>query len=97
MANSKWFLWIGLFLGCTGIGTIGGLIMVAIYFYNDYTGKQPKYDKEEYADSTLKEHTWQKYHILRIRSKEALTAKGIVSVVFVDIILRENAMIVHAV
>ena len=71
--------------------------MVAIYFYNDYTGKQPKYDKEEYADSTLKEHTWQKYHILRIRSKEALTAKGIVSVVFVDIILRENAMIVHAV
>ena len=35
--------------------------MVAIYFYNDYTGKQPKYDKEEYADSTLKEHIWQKY------------------------------------
>jgi len=57
MANSKWFLWIGLFLCCTGIGTIGGIIMVAIYFYNDYTGKQPKYDKEQYADSTLKEHT----------------------------------------
>ena len=56
MANSKWFLWVGLFLCCTGIGTIGGLIMVAIYFYNDYTGKQPKYDKEQYADSTLKEH-----------------------------------------
>ena len=71
--------------------------MVAKYYYNDYTGKQPKYDKEEYADSTLKEHTWQKYHILRIRSKEALTAKGIASVVFVDIILRESAMIAHAV
>ena len=25
--------------------------------FADYTGKQPKYDKEEYADSTLKEHT----------------------------------------
>ena len=56
MKNSKWFLWVGLFLCCTGIGTIGGLIMVAIYFYNDYTGKQSKYDKAEYADSTLKEH-----------------------------------------
>ena len=71
--------------------------MVAIYFYNDYTGKQPKYDKEEYADSTLKEHTWQKYHILRIRSKEALTAKGIASVVSVDITLKESVMIAHAV
>jgi len=29
--------------------------MVAIYFYNDYTGKQPKYDKEQYADSTMKD------------------------------------------
>ena len=71
--------------------------MVAIYFYNDYTGKQPKYDKEEYADSTLKEHSWQKYHILRIRSKEALTAKGIASVVSVDITLKESVMIAHAV
>ena len=42
MANSRWLLWIGLFLCCTGIGTIGGLLMVAIYFYNDYTGKQIK-------------------------------------------------------
>lgn len=71
--------------------------MVAIYFYNDYTGKQPKYNKEDYADSTLKEHTWQKYHILRIRSKEALTAKGIASVVSVDILLKESAMIAHVV
>ena len=31
--------------------------MVAIYFYNDYNGKQQKYDEKEYADSTLKEHT----------------------------------------
>ena len=56
MANSRWFLWVGLFLCCTGIGTIGGIIMVAIYFYNDYTGKQNRYKKEEYADVTLSEH-----------------------------------------
>jgi TM2 domain-containing membrane protein YozV len=57
MANSKWLLWIGLFLCCTGIGTIGGIIMVAIYFYQDYTGKQEKYNKEDYADSTLREYS----------------------------------------
>ena len=97
MANSKWFLWIGLFLCCTGIGTIGGLIMVAIYFYNDYTGKQPKYNKEEYANSSLKEHVWQKYHFLGIRGKVALTVKDTVSVEFVDTTLKESVMIVHVV
>tara|TARA_R110002051_G_scaffold269602_2_gene329815 strand:- start:513 stop:689 length:177 start_codon:yes stop_codon:yes gene_type:complete len=54
MANSKWFLYCGLFLCCTGIGTIGGLIMVAIYFYNDYTrGIQNKYKKEEISETSL--------------------------------------------
>jgi hypothetical protein len=31
--------------------------MVAIYFYQDYTGKQEKYNKEDYADSTLREYS----------------------------------------
>ena len=56
MANSKWLLYIGLFLCCTGIGIAGGVIMVAIYFYQDYTQKQDRYQKEEYADITLSEH-----------------------------------------
>jgi len=56
MANSRWLLWVGLFLVCTGIGLPGGILLVAIYFYQDYTGKQKRYNKEEYADTTLKEH-----------------------------------------
>ena len=55
MANSKWLLWIGLFLCCTGIGIVGGIIMVAIYFYQDYTQKQDRYHQKEYANQTLSE------------------------------------------
>jgi len=45
----------GLFLCCTGIGIVGGVIMVAIYFYQDYTQKQDRYHKKEYATQTLSE------------------------------------------
>ena len=71
--------------------------MVGMYFYNDYTGKQQKYDREQYADSTLKEHVWQIYHILGIRNNLILILKGIVSVVFVGTLVKKTAMTAHAV
>jgi len=59
MENTKWWLYIGLFMCCTGIGIIPGILMVALWAYLDYTNKNKtndsKYDKNEYAETTLRE------------------------------------------
>ena len=64
--------------------------MVALWAYLDYTNKNKtndsKYDKNEYAETTLREGIWV-YLILRIRIKTLYLIWG-VSVVYVDIILR---------
>ena len=38
---SNWFLYIGIFLVCSGIGTPLGIIMLVLYFWNDL-GKKLK-------------------------------------------------------
>ena len=59
MENTKWWLYIGLFMCCRGIGIIPGILMVALWAYLDYTNKNKtndsKYDKNEYAETTLRE------------------------------------------
>ncbi len=36
---SNWFLYIGIFLVCSGIGTPLGIIMLVLYFWNDLGNK----------------------------------------------------------
>ena len=61
MKNTKWWLYIGLFMCCTGIGIVPGVLMVALWAYLDYTNKKDmalrkeQFDKNEYAEATLKE------------------------------------------
>ena len=33
------WLYIGMFMCCTGIGTIGGIIMIILWFYGDFNSK----------------------------------------------------------
>ena len=46
---SNWFLYIGIFLVCSGIGTPLGIIMLVLYFWNDL-GKKLKFS--QYNDNT---------------------------------------------
>ena len=46
---SNWFLYIGIFLVCSGIGTAFGIIMLVLYFWNDL-GK--KFKLSQYNDNT---------------------------------------------
>ena len=46
---SNWFLYIGIFLVCSGIGTAFGIIMLVLYFWNDL-GKKLKFS--QYNDNT---------------------------------------------
>ena len=46
---SNWFLYIGIFLVCSGIGTPLGIIMLVLYFWNDL-GKKLKCS--QYNDNT---------------------------------------------
>ncbi len=46
---SNWFLYIGIFLVCSGIGTVLGVIMLVLYFWNDL-GKKLKCS--QYNDNT---------------------------------------------
>ena len=46
---SNWFLYIGIFLVCSGIGTPLGIIMLVLYFWNDL-GKKFKFS--QYNDNT---------------------------------------------
>ena len=41
-------LYIGIFMCCTGIGMVGGLIMIALWFYNDYNSKIDKRQQTNY-------------------------------------------------
>ena len=47
---SNWFLYIGIFLVCSGIGTPLGIIMLVLYFWNDL-GKKLKVS--QYNDNTF--------------------------------------------
>ena len=47
---SNWFLYIGIFLVCSGIGTPLGIIMLVLYFWNDL-GKKLKFS--QYNDYTF--------------------------------------------
>ena len=51
---SNWFLYIGIFLGCSGIGTPLGIIMLVLYFWNDL-GKKLKFS--QYNDNTYNINT----------------------------------------
>ena len=46
---SNWYLYIGIFLVCSGIGTPLGIIMLVLYFWNDL-GKKLKIS--QYNDNT---------------------------------------------
>ena len=46
---SNWFLYIGIFLVCSGFGTPLGIIMLVLYFWNDL-GKKLKFS--QYNDNT---------------------------------------------
>ena len=46
---SNWYLYIGIFLVCSGIGTAFGIIMLVLYFWNDL-GKKLKFS--QYNDNT---------------------------------------------
>ena len=46
---SNWYLYIGIFLVCSGIGTPLGIIMLVLYFWNDL-GKKLKFS--QYNDNT---------------------------------------------
>ena len=47
---SNWFLYIGVFLICTGFGTVVGIIMLVFYFWDDL-GKKLKFS--QYNDNTF--------------------------------------------
>ena len=46
---SKWWLYIGIFLVCTGFGTAVGIIMIVIYFYDDI---RKNFRFSQYNDNT---------------------------------------------
>ena len=46
---SIWFLYIGIFLVCSGIGTPLGIIMLVLYFWNDLGNK---FKFSQYNDNT---------------------------------------------
>ena len=46
---SNWFLYIGIFLVCSGIGTPLGIIMLVLYFWNDLGNK---FRFSQYNDNT---------------------------------------------
>ena len=47
---SNWFLYIGVFLICTGFGTVIGILMLVFYFWDDL-GKKLKFS--QYHDTTF--------------------------------------------
>ena len=46
---SDWYLYIGIFLVCSGIGTPLGIIMLVLYFWNDLGNK---FKFSQYNDNT---------------------------------------------
>ena len=46
---SNWYLYIGVFLVCTGFGTVVGILMLVFYFWDDL-GKKLKFS--QYNDNT---------------------------------------------
>jgi len=46
---SNWYLYIGIFLVCSGIGTPLGIIMLVLYFWNDLRNK---FKFSQYNDNT---------------------------------------------
>ena len=46
---SNWYLYVGIFLVCSGIGTPLGIIMLALYFWNDLGNK---FKFSQYNDNT---------------------------------------------
>ena len=52
---SNWYLYIGIFLVCSGIGTPLGIIMLVLYFWNDL-GKKLKFS--QYNDNTYNDNTY---------------------------------------
>ena len=46
---SNWYLYIGIFLICSGIGTPLGIIMLVLYFWNDLGNK---FKFSQYNDNT---------------------------------------------
>ena len=46
---SNWFLYSGIFLVCSGIGTPLGIIMLVLYFWNDLRNK---FKFSQYNDNT---------------------------------------------
>ena len=46
---SNWLLYIGIFLVCTGFGTVIGILMLVLYFWDDL-GKKLKFS--QYNDNT---------------------------------------------
>ena len=50
--SPNWMLYLGIFFACTGFLLPVGAVMIALWFYNDYTSKFVKrvdYDKNEYS------------------------------------------------
>ena len=46
---SNWYLYIGIFLVCSGFGTAFGIIMLVLYFWNDLGNK---FKFSQYNDNT---------------------------------------------
>ena len=46
---SNWYLYLGIFLVCSGIGTPLGIIMLVLYFWNDLGNK---FKFSQYNDNT---------------------------------------------
>ena len=49
---SNWYLYIGVFLVCTGFGTVVGILMLVFYFWDDL-GKKLKFSQKTYNDNTF--------------------------------------------
>ena len=57
---SKWYLYIGVFLLCTGFGTVVGILLLVFYFYDDLT-KNIKMSQQH--DNTFKTYNDNTFNI----------------------------------
>jgi len=58
MNLSKFWLYLGIFLACSGIGTGFGIFLIIVYFWEDIKkslNKKPDYENSKYFDEKTAE------------------------------------------
>ena len=57
--SPNWMLYLGIFFACTGFLLPVGAVMIALWFYNDYTSKYMKqvgdFNKNQYSPDTIQQ------------------------------------------